>query len=193
MTFDLPTTRNIAIRDVALAKVQRLYKAWTACSRASGELRESHMWADTATEHAVMVEALETMTIVGRRMLYNDVTEVASQLGFLLAQEITDQIRSESNNDIPVIPLTGNSMMPPIRCYDIAETVYNLSSHEDAFTVMVERMESTLTENGVIIDCPDYDNALWGVDTNRWEYVGDQDDDPNAWLAAESWQRKENN
>lgn len=78
----------------------------------------------------------------------------------------------------PVEFITNNAYMPPLRGFGQAETVWASDSNDggDLFTLYDEVFEKALEAANVYIGCPDYDNALYVVDMNRWEHIDDPDE-----------------
>lgn len=96
-------------------------------------------------------------------------------------------IEAARTSDEPVVFITGNSHMPPLRAYANAEDFW-LADAEcpdvpyGPWQAYVESFEATLTEANVMLDAPDYDNSLYVVDLARFEYdeefEGDDLNDP---------------
>lgn len=97
----------------------------------------------------------------------------------------------------PVVWLTGNSYMPPLRSFPAAEAVWQLDNEPDpwAWELFTETLESELEAALVLLECPDYDNALYAVDLARWDHIADDDErnpdfDPNdmnsEWIPRQS-------
>jgi Zn-dependent M32 family carboxypeptidase len=77
----------------------------------------------------------------------------------------------------PVQFVTGNSFMPPLRSYNAAEAIWQADTTGEHFERLTEELESILDAAKVLLDCPEYDNALYVVDLARFEYVEDNDSD----------------
>lgn len=103
-----------------------------------------------------------------------------------IGREITEGMIAEARNsgDTPVVHLTGNNYMPPLRSYPGAEYVWqadNGAHSADEFAgpavwqALVDAMESALQDANVYLGTPDYDNALYVVDMNRWQFRDDAD------------------
>jgi len=93
-----------------------------------------------------------------------------------IAREIADDIISDARTvHGPVVWITGNSYMPPMRSIPAAESVWDAENNRDGelFAWLVEMVEAHLTEAGVLLEAPDYDNALYAVDLKRWQYKDD--------------------
>ena len=91
-----------------------------------------------------------------------EVTAKATQL----ADELINEARTLEG---PVIWVTGNRYMPPMRSFPSAEEVWDLDD-ADLWELFCETVESKLTEADVTMESPDYDNALYVVDLRRWSY-----------------------
>lgn len=90
-----------------------------------------------------------------------------------LARELADSIISDARTvHGPVVWLTGNAYMPPMRSFPAAERVYQADNNRDGelFAWFAEMVEDRLRDAHVAMECPDYDNALYAVDLNRWQY-----------------------
>lgn len=93
-----------------------------------------------------------------------------------LADELAKMIIAEARNlRGPVVWITGNSHVPPLRALAAAERVYKADNNDDgmlweAFTDLLERR---LTDAGVLLDQPCDDNSLFAVDLRRWRYRED--------------------
>lgn len=76
----------------------------------------------------------------------------------------------------PIIWLTSNRFMPPLRAFGKAEEVWQAGDdvegmndyYDSAWMVYVEVFEEELSQADVYLGCPEYDNALYVVDMQRW-------------------------
>jgi hypothetical protein len=105
-----------------------------------------------------------------------------------IAREISASIISDARNMAgPVVWVTGNSYMPPLRSIAAAERVWQAANNDDGelWAFLVEQVETQLSDASVALECPDYDNALYAVDLRRWRYVEDAagDDLNDEWEA----------
>lgn len=105
-----------------------------------------------------------------------------------IAQEIADSIIADARNvHGPVVWVTGNSYMPPLRSFPGASYVYDAENNGDGelFAVLLEELERLLSAADVALEYPDYDNALYAVDLRRWQYKEDPtgDDLNDEWEA----------
>lgn len=90
-----------------------------------------------------------------------------------MARELADAIISEARTlHGPVVWLTGNAYVPAMRSFPAAERVYLAENNYlgDLFAWFVELVEDHLSAAHVAMEQPDYDNALYAVDLNRWQY-----------------------
>lgn len=93
-----------------------------------------------------------------------------------MAREIADSIISDARTlHGPVIWITGNAYMPPMRAVADAERVWNADNNRDGelWAWFTEMVEAHLSEADVMMECPDYDNALYVVDLRRWQFKDD--------------------
>lgn len=72
----------------------------------------------------------------------------------------------------PVCWVTGNRYLPPLRSFTEAERVYYAANNEDGelFAFLYEEIERHLDRAEVLLDCPEFDNALFAVDLKRWSF-----------------------
>lgn len=89
------------------------------------------------------------------------------------ASQIADEIAQMARNsgDCPIVWVTGNHYMPPLRSFEAAEAIWQADETGEDFAGLVESVERALDKADVLLDCPDYDNALYAVDLRRFEYV----------------------
>jgi hypothetical protein len=111
---------------------------------------------------------------------YNRTIGLPYVLGAEMVREIADNIANDIIEDArtvhgPVVWVTGNSYMPPFRSFDMADRVWNAENNDDGelFAFLVETVDSRLQDAHVLLECPEYDNALYVVDLNRWQYRED--------------------
>lgn len=83
-------------------------------------------------------------------------------------------IDAARNSDEPVVFVTGNSYMPPARWFAGADEIYGTDL--DLWDLYWTLVELKLHEANVYAACPDYDNAIYVVDMDRWEYVDGEAD-----------------
>jgi hypothetical protein len=92
------------------------------------------------------------------------------------ARQIADSIifNARTSGDDPIVFVTGNSYVPPLRSFALAEQVWELmyttSSGQDAYALLEELVERYLDDADVALECPEYDDALYAVDLARFEY-----------------------
>lgn len=91
------------------------------------------------------------------------------------AREIADEIISAArgSGDDPIAWVTGSSYMPPLRSFAAAERVYQdeINNNGEAFALLMEQLGSYLVDAAIVLECPEWDNALYAVDTARFSYV----------------------
>ena len=100
------------------------------------------------------------------------------------AQAIAESIVESAHNSgpCPIVWITGNNYMPPLRSFAEAEAVWQDDADGQDFAELVDQVESRLTDANVLLDCPEYDNALYAVDTARFEHVeSDGDNLADEW------------
>lgn len=138
-------------------------------------------WPEPMASKAKPIDAVCLLADVVCDGLNDDVMDAARQLAMLVARDvIAPHARSA---DVPVVALTGNSYMPPIRDISEVESVWQADDSGDVFSHFIECLESALDQEDIIMGTPDYDNMLYVVDTRRWYLTGNNDgDDPNYWL-----------
>jgi hypothetical protein len=89
------------------------------------------------------------------------------------AREISEEIiaAARTSGDESIVFVTGNSFMPPLRSFDQAEAVWQADEDGSAWEQLVWDIEERLDDAQVLLECPEYDNALYAVDLARFEYV----------------------
>lgn len=96
------------------------------------------------------------------------------------ARQIADEITAMArvSGDDPIMWVTGNNYMPPMRSFTLAERIWQDEGTDgEDFAYLCEEVERILGENNVALECPEYDNALYAVDLARFEYVEDSNGD----------------
>jgi hypothetical protein len=89
-----------------------------------------------------------------------------------IAESIIDDARNSGSD--PIAWVTGNSYMPPMRSFALAETIWQADDTGEDFAWLVELVEKRLDRAHVALECPEYDNSLYAVDLARFEYVEDE-------------------
>jgi hypothetical protein len=95
-----------------------------------------------------------------------------------MAHELADMLVETARTEPgPIVWVTGNSYMPPLRSFSEAERVYQAENNRDGnlFAGFAEMLEDELALRHVIMESPEYDNALYVVDIARWQYKSDED------------------
>lgn len=101
----------------------------------------------------------------------DDIQHDITQLAFLIARDVIAPAAKESTE--PVVFITGNSMMPPLREVDSIERLWD--ADDDVFSDFVEALEHALDENQIYMASPEDDNCLYVVDLKRWEHRDEGD------------------
>lgn len=184
-------TRNMdEIRAAVLERIERL-------SQAVVGLRQSAELVNASYEEVVGAWAGWKESIYGDKkrgcgaiavfidreinVIQDDIGAAVEQFAFLFVRDV---IKAELDRATsPVVTLTSNAYMPPIRDYAEVDRLWCIDQ-ADVFSLFIETFERKLSEMNIHVGSPDYDNMLYGVDDNKWNYIGDtdQDNDPNAWL-----------
>jgi hypothetical protein len=165
----------------AAERAQRALKAMRECASAvtNGDPRMDmqHKLADDAGALVTLIEAL-FLQVRGR------VYDRAEQAGRLLMREEIAPI-ARASGEQPVVFITGNSFMPPVRDLEQAERVWQAAG--DSMTdpdlgamvweIFMQALDHEAGELNVLMDAPEYDNALYVVDTSRFEHVEDAEGD----------------
>lgn len=109
----------------------------------------------------------------------NRTRERAAQYGWLVATYVIAPV-ARGSGEQAVVWLTGNSYMPPIRDLADAERLWsaldaNTDHGHELWEAFIERLDSRLSELNVLMEAPEYDNALYVVDLARFEHI-DEDE-----------------
>jgi hypothetical protein len=101
------------------------------------------------------------------------------------AREIADEVIEAARNSgsDPIVWVTENHYMPPIRSFAAAEKIWQTDRTGDVLEFLIEETERLLSAADVAMECPDYDNALYAVDLKRFAYV----EDPNGENLQDDW------
>lgn len=111
-----------------------------------------------------------------------------------LARKVARLIAEDARNlHGPVVWITGNSMLPPMREILDAERVYQAENNRDGelFEWFGEMVRDNLAAQDVALECPDYDNALYAVDLRRWQYREDGPEDPDSADINDEWEPRD--
>jgi hypothetical protein len=94
------------------------------------------------------------------------------------AAEVVSLVRSE---DGPIVWLTSNRYMPPLREIGRADQFYSGSFWNPSYlwSTYAETFEHVLEREDIHFDCPEHDNALYAVDLRRWQYA-DENGSPDT-------------
>jgi hypothetical protein len=179
----MPAVKNMEmIREEVLARIENLCKALMHLSAANesivGAISEVESawegWPTTYGEARKTTEAASIIVNMIHRNIFDDIEAAVQQAGKLIARDVIAPVAREGG---PVVWLTSNSYMPPIRDLPEVERVWNADDTGEFFPLLIESIERTLDEEKVLMEAPEYDNALYVVDLTRWEYI-DEDELP---------------
>lgn len=110
-----------------------------------------------------------------------------------MAGKLADSIivAARTDHGPPVVWLTGNNYMPPLRSFPPAERVYQADNNRDGelFAWFAELVEARVAEANVMMECPEYDNALYAVDLSRWQHK-ETGDFYETWDINDEWEPK---
>jgi hypothetical protein len=107
------------------------------------------------------------------------------------ARRIADSITvsARTSGPDPIAWVTGNSYMPPLRSFTLADRIWQMSPDTDpegeAWEMLTELVDSRLDDAKVTLECPDYDNALYAVDMARFEWI--EQTAPEADTLQDEW------
>lgn len=87
-------------------------------------------------------------------------------------------IRDARASTTPVVWVTSNRYVPPMRDFNAAEYVNDAENNSDGelFAFLVELVEDELGMAEVTLEAPEWDNALYAVDLKRWQFREDAAD-----------------
>lgn len=119
-----------------------------------------------------------------------------------IARKIADSIAYDARTlEGPVVWITGNQYMPPLRSIPDAEYVWNAANNDDGelWSWFYYMVEEHLEAANVALEQPDYDNALYAVDLNRWQHIDEEtiqgetrhNPDFDEWDINSEWERIE--
>lgn len=181
----------------ALARLEHEANAMSQMDTALVTMREAlaHAQArDAGYQHPSMriapaICAAVVVLSMARDKMADAAREHASMIGFQVAKyEIVPIAREPATG--PIIWLTSNNYMPPLRSLDACERVWQLDRDGELFATMVESLERALDESRVYMAAPEYDNALYVVDLERWEHIDEEDMPEGADDLADEWKKR---
>lgn len=171
--------------DRLLAKLDSLLaigKALDAFDGNEGGPEAAHMDMKDKTELSDTYKAARLMAA----LTYDKIEQAAGgdidQYARLLVWDEIMPAAKESTE--PVVWITGNSYMPPIRALDRIDEFWQRTAnhghilHDMADTLwchLVEAIEDECEKQQIHMASPEWDNALYVVDERRWEYVENTD------------------
>jgi len=143
-------------------------------------------WPLAYNDKSSACNAIGTIIGMTSENVKRDLMASVTQLGRLVARDVIAPVARQSAFE-PVVWLTSNNYMPPLRSIDEAEAIWQLEGLEDddVWGAFVEALESALEEEQVYMAQPEYDNALYVVNLAQWEHVDSDSDNLN-----DEWQVK---
>jgi hypothetical protein len=183
--FDLRASVTERIRTLADA-VRKLDGATTLNGDAARliDVTWTGFAGDYYGERSDGAKSLVKLAKLVRADMMRDLYAFCEQLATLLVRDVIAVIARTS--DEPVAWLTGNAYMPPLRDLGEAETVYQADMDGTVWEAFMEALDRKLSEANILMECPEYDNALYVVDLNRFEHV-ERDDSCES--LNDEWQR----
>jgi hypothetical protein len=128
-------------------------------------------------QHALMESTRVRLVELGR--------SESNRLGWLMATYRIAPIARESGDE-PLVFITGNAYMPPLRAFDVSDLIWALED-PGCWESYSEGVDRGLAEANVLMDTPEYDNALYVVDLARFEHIGDDDPIPEDDSLSAEW------
>lgn len=92
------------------------------------------------------------------------------------ARAVADDIIADARNiHGPVVWVTGNNYMPPMRALPSAEAVWQADNNDDGelWASFTDLVEEYVAKADVLLECCEWDNALFAVDLKRWRHRAD--------------------
>lgn len=168
MTDDMIDTTLVRLETAACA-LKIMGDAITPYNEASGLVQAQPY--NTLRERALAVGTLMDGIYAD---LKDRALELARQVGWQIATYTIAPV-AKNSGDVAIEWLTGNSYVPPLRSLDECERVWQIDADGALWEAMTEAIESRLIELRVEMAAPEYDNALYVVDLERFEYDEDAD------------------
>jgi hypothetical protein len=166
---------------------EALIQARTNINSANGELRSAWQdWAPPYQQNGDRAHALSVLTGGVIDDIEEQIANALSQLAALIARDVIAPVAQKYGH--PVVALTSNAYMPPIRDIFECEVIWK-NSRNDEWQLFIENLERKLDENSIMMSSPDHDNMLYVTDTKQWALSADVSDDPNGHLDNDAWQR----
>jgi len=188
--FDMraKVTERIEILSAAIRKLDAAQRQTAEAGKFIGQAWEGfgdgNAYYDEKADAAKGAAAILKLV---RDAAMNDLHAATEQLASLLVRDVIAIIARTS--DEPVAWLTGNHYMPPLRDIGEAETVYQSDMDGTVWEGFMEALDRKLSEANVLMECPEYDNALYVVDLTRWQHreedeIEDTDSLNGEWIAV---------
>lgn len=179
----------------AVSRLEHEARALELMAQADGLLQEAANEAKSA-DHANqrtahLVSAVGVLLDLAAKTVRERAHEHTHMIGWQVATYEIAALAKDPANTGPIVWLTGNAMMPPLRELDACERVWHLPGEDGTFwEVLMDAIESKLAELNVAMEAPEYDNALYVVDLERWEYVPEEERDEDANTLNEEWRKR---
>jgi hypothetical protein len=172
-------TKLMEVRDQINSAIKNLGEA----SLMSHEVWDS--WPSYYNERPKSIEAGIKLLEMIERDVRDQVFATIEQMASLLGEYIATVARASTE---PVLFITGNSMMPPVRELTPAEAIWTADNDGDTFEHFTEALWGKLEDLNILMEAPEYDNALYVVDLMRWEHreedeITDHDSLNGEWIA----------
>lgn len=173
----------------ALDRTERFVKAVDHLERADRlllEVGESLRTVEHAGEAQLGVEAhaLQALASAARARMAERAHAVVRQYGWQVATYLIAP-EAKKSGDEAIVWITPNAMFPPLRWYGASEIIWQLDNElPGIWEAYVEGIENRLDELHVLMTAPEYDNSLYVVDLERFEWIPEEEldaDDDTAW------------
>jgi hypothetical protein len=192
---------NIEMRTSVTERIEALASAIRKLDGAIKQTNDAAKFIDVAWEnfgaslvtsiiYAEKADAAKGIAILGklvRETVMSDLYAAVEQLASLLVRDVI--AIAARTSDEPIAWLTGNAYMPPLRDIGEAETVYQNDPDGTVWEAFMESLDRHLGEANVLMECPEYDNALYVVDLTRWQHreedeIEDTESLNGEWIAV---------
>jgi hypothetical protein len=174
-------------------RMHHLHNAWCNLDKAINFLNISSDCVENAWQNWPNFEARcegfkasKYLLKVQLEQLELDMNNLACQLAHHLAHSLIEDIRKNAIQFEPILILTDNRFMPPIRYFEEAEIVW-ANDFGGLFESFTDAFDNRMSLANIYVASPENDNSLYAVDLNRWEII-DEDGDP---FDSTNWSAKE--
>lgn len=180
----------------ALDRLEQLVAAYNLLNSARSHANSAAMllgkawegWSGSYADKLKPTAGLSFVTGSVMNEIHEDIHNTVGQIARLTARDVIAPVARESEN--PVVWLTGNSMMPPIRELTSGHIIWELDATNSdlcLFSSFMETLDNCLVDERVYMAAPDYDNALYVVDLTRWQHRDNEmDETGNVTFEADS-------